>query len=327
MRTSRTGRLPAILLAATVLTSKGALADDDLAAFRDRFRAGLARLEAGQTAEAIVTWEAVYAELGPTRGYRLAYNLGIAYDRYGDASRAAERFLAFLSEVQARRERGENLDAALLKQADDATVRMAEISRSKGRIDIRSAERIPVQIDDGEARVSPFTAFVPPGRHTLTFEPGSPRARRVEVRVQEGESYEVTAPQLAPEPAPPPTRPTPEPSFPAPPPARPTNIERPFPWPVLAGAGGLTAVTTLIPVFTYSHAGDLRAQYDATRDPSRQDQLATDYDSARGTAYATLAIPITLAAATLGLSLWYVLGSKTPAPNGALGPGVLEGRF
>jgi len=328
MGDSRKNVVAAALLVCATLASKHATAEDDLSAFRDRFRAGLARLEAGQTAEAIVTWEAVYAELGPTRGYRLAYNLGIAYDRYGDASRAAERFLAFLSEVATRRERGENLDPSLLKQADEATERMAEISRSKGRVSVRSAQRLPVQIDGGDARVSPFTAFLPPGAHVITFEPGSPRARRVEVAVREGQAYEVDAPDeplVAPALVAPPTAVKMPPVPPQP--QGPERMERPFPWPVLAGAAGLTAASVLIPVLTYGNAGDLRAQYDASKDPAQQDRLAQDYESARSTAYATVAIPITLAAATVGLSLWYVLGAKSSTLSGAYGSPALRGQF
>ena len=327
---SRKHVVAAALLVYATLASKHATAEDDLSAFRDRFRAGLARLEAGQTAEAIVTWEAVYAELGPTRGYRLAYNLGIAYDRYGDASRAAERFLAFLSEIATRRERGENLDASLLKQADDATERMAEISRSKGRVSVRSPLRLPVQIDGGDARVSPFTAFLPPGAHVITFEPGSARARRVEIAVREGQAYEVDAPDepaVAPAPMAPPAVAQMPPRPPQPQPEGPQRMERPFPWPVLAGAAGLTAASVLIPVLTYGNAGDLRTQYDASKDPAQQDRLAQDYESARSTAYATVAIPITLAAATVGLSLWYVLGAKSTTLSGAYGSPAMRGQF
>lgn len=327
MPRTRSHAAAAALLVCATLVCKHAAADDDLSAFRDRFRAGLARLEAGQTAEAIVTWEAVYAELGPTRGYRLAYNLGIAYDRFGDASRAAERFLAFLSEVAARRERGETLDASLQKQADDATERMAEISRSKGRVSVRSPLRLPVQIDGGDARVSPFTAFLPPGAHVITFEPGSPRARRVEIAVREGQAYEVDAPSepaVAPAPVAPVTvaRMPPQPG-----PQGPERMERPFPWPVLAGAAGLTAASVLIPVLTYGNAGDLRAQYDASKDPAQQDRLAQDYEGARSTAYATVAIPVTLAAATVGLTLWYVFGAKSTTLSSAYGSPAMRGQF
>ena len=65
--------------------------------YRERFKQGMDRYKAGAPAEAIGYWEPIYRELGEQKGYRLAYNLGVAYAELGDATRAAERLESFLS--------------------------------------------------------------------------------------------------------------------------------------------------------------------------------------------------------------------------------------
>src|SRR5262249_54177668 len=83
--------------------------DPTLDAQRVRFRAGMDKYRAGAFAEAIVIWEAIYRELGKEKGYRLAYNIARAYDHFGDTTRAAESYEAYLNETKARHEAGETL--------------------------------------------------------------------------------------------------------------------------------------------------------------------------------------------------------------------------
>ena len=61
--------------------------------YRERFKQGLDRYNEGAFTEAVGYWEPIYRELGEHEGYRLAYNLGVAYMpvELGDATRAADR--------------------------------------------------------------------------------------------------------------------------------------------------------------------------------------------------------------------------------------------
>src|SRR5215472_11406389 len=94
--------------------------DDPLAAYREQFKLGMDRYKTGALAEAIGYWEPIYRDLGEQTGYRLAFNLGIAYAELGDATRAAEHLQAFLSEVDARRGRGEPLAEIVEREATEA---------------------------------------------------------------------------------------------------------------------------------------------------------------------------------------------------------------
>ena len=117
--------------------------DDPLASYRGQFQRGMERYKEGALSEAIGYWEPVYRELGERNGYRLAYNLGIAYQELGDATHAAERFQSFLGEVDARRERGDSRARGrrhclarrwqAVRQLDDATPQSGAELRSLAR--------------------------------------------------------------------------------------------------------------------------------------------------------------------------------------------------
>jgi len=103
-RTATTGTLLAFAAVAGLLVGPTrARADDDaLAPYRERFRTGMESYKSGAVADAIRIWRAIYEEIGPSRGYRLSYNLGRAYDVNGEATRAAERYESFLEEARDR---------------------------------------------------------------------------------------------------------------------------------------------------------------------------------------------------------------------------------
>src|SRR5580700_3588859 len=125
-------RLSELALLASLLTPAGAAhaePADSMTANRERFRHGMERYRERAFDEAIADWEPIYTELGPERGYRLAYDLGVAYAESGDAVRAVERLQAFVAEVDARRDRGEALEAIVLKEDTDALGRLATLTR------------------------------------------------------------------------------------------------------------------------------------------------------------------------------------------------------
>jgi hypothetical protein len=101
---------------------------DPMAAFRERFHHGMDRYEARDFADAIADWEPIFAELGPQKGYRLAYDLGVAYHESGDAAHALERLQAFITEAAARRTRGDTLEPIVVKEEADAQARLAVLA-------------------------------------------------------------------------------------------------------------------------------------------------------------------------------------------------------
>lgn len=311
-------------LIAILATSTGARAEDDaLTDYRERFKTGFVHYKAGEVAEAIRYWEPIYRELGASKGYRLAFNLARAYETYGDFTRAAEFYESFLAEVDVRRRVGETLDPLVEKEDVDARARLVELVATKGRIRVNAGVKpVSARIDAGESRLSGFVAFVPPGVHTVVLGVGSDDAEKSELTVNAGEIVEVT-------PRPPPEVAAPVVAVvPLQPPIRmEKRIEHPFSPEVLYVAGGITLASILVPVITHASAVSYQQSHSLSSDPGSEMQNASirsDYTSASTAYYATLAVPITLAALTAGLTTWYFLGTKqreipvlVPSPHGA----------
>ncbi len=299
--------------------------DDSLAAYRERFRAGMDRYKGGAFADAIQYWEPIYREIGPGKGYRLAFDLARAYESVGESTRAAERYESFLAELEWRRSEGEKVDASVEREEKEARSRLENLKASKGRIKVNPGGRpVVAQIDMGEGRLGTFVAYVAPGNHVVTFSLGAAGAEKHDVVAKTGALVEI-APNPETQPVVPVT--TPEPSHPPPPKPEPRyETVHPFPIGVVYIAAGATVASVLVPIFTYAHAWSLATDY---RNSPRSASL-THYEAARSTAYATLAIPIGLGAITGGLLLWYLQGTKqrevgvttagiAPVPGGLTG--------
>ena len=271
--------------------------DPELEASRVRFRKGMDAYVAGDFAGAIVTWQGIYAELGKERGYRLAFNLARAYDAYGDVSRASELFSVYLEEVARRRARlgrGETLPPLVEKQAVDAEERVAELVRTRGRLRVPVGKApVEVRIDGGTPRLAGFSSLLAPGRHVLVFGTGDAEVRR-EIVLVEGEELVVSPP-------------TPLLTVPA----IETSTVRPFSRAWLFVGAGATALSVVVPAVQYARAISLAGDHDTSTDALERERLASEYSGAKAGAYATLAIPIVLGAATLGLGAVYVFGSRT----------------
>jgi len=295
-------RFSALLL--VLCATPAALAQEagGLDPLRDRFNAGMARYKDGAYGDAILIWEGIYRQLGPERGYRLAFNLGRAYDHLGDPTRAAEHYESFVREAARRRDAGEALEPVIEQWESTAKESLAALARSRGRIRIATERGAVIALDDGTPFLVPrgYVAYVAPGEHAVTFDPGTTEAERRVLRVAAGELLEVSPPPPKPPPAVSVVRAEDKPS-------------PPFSRNVLFVAAGVTVVSTLVPILLYDRANDVRERYDAT-DPirARDDKvrLGADYESARSSAYGSLAIPIALGALTLGLTAYWLLGTK-----------------
>ncbi len=337
MSIRRRSEIAALLACALSVLAPSARADGDpLSQWRERFKAGMERYTAGALGDAIAAWEPVYREMGPKTGYRLAYNLGIAYQEQGDATRAAERFEAFLSEVDTRRAASETLEAVVLHEEDEGRKRLADLVATKGRFKVAATDPpVAVQIDAGEPRLAGFIAYVAPGAHTVTFGVGSADAKSEQHDIKAGDLVELAPP---PPPAPRPPPPDAPPPRAAPPATRVEHtVDRPFSPIVIYVGGALTAASIVLPILTFQHAADLRHQYTAANDASdvaQKSAIASEYGNAQTIGDASLWVPITLGVATVALATWYFAGKQerdivvpivTPTTNGAIA-GV-GGRF
>jgi hypothetical protein len=323
-RSDRRPACAALLTLAIVIASGSARADEPAPApapaaepnpldtLRERFREGMEKYKAGAFADAVVIWEAIYRELGTDKGYRLAFDLARAYDELGDLIKAADHYESYLERVAQRRTASETLEANVERQEEVARDRLEKIAALKARIRVKAGTRQPaiVQIDNAPARVAGFTLYVEPGAHVVTFGTGpSADVRRLTVArgaVVDVEPREETV--LAP---------LPEPRFEM-------RVERPFSPVVLWVGAGVAVVSLVLPAIAYANALSIKSEHDdpATSETDRN-RLASDYDSARTNAYASVAVPAVLTAAVGGLALWYVLGTKetrTPiTPSASVG--------
>ena len=327
MSTRTLSEIAVVLL--VLASARPALADDDLAPMRERFRVGLEHYEAGEIADAIVVWDEIYRELGIEKGYRLAWNLARAYDTrggLGDAKRAAEHYEVFLGQLRAMRARGEAIDEGVARQEAEATARLEALAKEKlGRIRIAAAETpMLVRVDDGEPRVAGFVLYATPDRaYRIRFGPrdGGPV---VVVRAAPGEIVEVQvppeafAPALASAPAPAPA-PAPMSTSTSTSVARPTvvpRVERPFSPVVLYASGGLAIAATALTGALYWNALSIKGSYDdASRPIAERETLGVEYESARRVAHLSWIGPAVTGLAFAVLAVTYVRASG--ATNGA----------
>ena len=271
-----------------------AAAPDPLDALRGRFREGMEKYRARAFGDAIVIWESIYRELGPEKGYRVAFDLGRAYDEVGELIKGAEHYQTYLDRVSARRAAGESLEPNVQLQETIARERLERIIHIYGAIHVAPAQRtVIVHVDNAPPRVAGFTVYVEPGPHTVTFGTGAGREAR-SLTVRRGELLEVE---------PPADTPAPEPRFE-------TRTEHPFSPLVIWIGAGVAAASVVIPIVAHVNALAVKDDYDSAPNRADRVRLSSDYDSAKSNAYAAIAVPAALGVAVGGLALWYVLGKK-----------------
>jgi hypothetical protein len=306
--------------------------DDPFADYRERFKQGMDRYQAGAFTEAVGYWEPIYGELGEQRGYRLAYNLGVAYQELGDATRGAERLQSFLAEAEAKRGRSEPQPAIVQKEENDARARLAALTAAKGRIHVDpGTPPRAIQVDAMAPRVEPFVAWVNPGQHSVTFAPGTPGAETKTLEVHAGELLEASpSPALAPPPAPAPAPPAGSPQTSAPAVASPGEngsmhheTVHPFPPALLYISGGLTLIAGVASIPLEASAWSQR-NHDLNESPVPAGDSASFY-TARSWAYGMIGTTAGLALVTAGLATWYFAG--TSEREIFVAPGGVAGRF
>jgi hypothetical protein len=262
-----------------------------VAEYRDRFKQGLDRYDANDVAGALSFWEPLYRDLGPTHGYRVGYNLARAYEVFGDATRAAERYQSFLDEVKQRRRDSKPVDALVEIDEQKATERLDELRRTRGRIHVTpTTPPQSVRIDQSEARLAGFVAYVAPGGHDVVFQPGSPSERAEHVDVQAGQIVDVPAVQP-----------------PLLPPLFRDATKHPFsPTWIWVGAGATVLIGGGITATAYANAVVLHDR--SVMSPTTKE--VSDYNGARTLAYVSWAAPAALLVITTIIVVWYTLGTK-----------------
>lgn len=313
---TRSDRVRACILVATAIAcaspaiaygqeAPSSTAPDPLGPLRERFKEGMDRYRAGAFADAAVIWEAIYRELGPDTGYRLAFNLGRAYDQIGDLIKASEFYETYLATVKTKRDAGITLEANVEKQEVEAKERLDAIAAVKGRIRVKAAaDPVVARIDNAAPRVAGFIVYVEPGSHVVRFARAGEKDDVRELVVKAGEVAEVEP--RAPEPKAAVVMPPPGPRFE-------TTTVHPIPSSVLWVSGAVTLASILIPVITYSSASALSDEFDVAKADgnfAEQIRIQGDYNSARSNAYASLAVPGILGATTVGLVIWYFAGAR-----------------
>lgn len=299
---------------------------DDLDSLRERFKVGMAQYNRGAFTDAIATWEAIYAELGPEKGYRLAFNIASAYDQLAathagsaaaeiESDKAGRLFQAYVNETTRRREAGETLEPLIEKQEEEAKQHL-------GRIRIEGEPSVIVRLDEESTnRHAASVVWVVRGTHTITFHPGQPEQQKQLATVEVGKELVVRFVPAARAQPPvidaPPSPPTQDRFV--------TREERPFDKTWLFVGAGATLASTVIPLIFYANAWSIEDEYRQEQSATpRSRDLADEYTSARRIAYATLAIPAILGAATAGLTAYWLLGTReTKVPltvTGAISP-------
>lgn len=265
------------------------------------FKRGFERYESGDTIGAIQIWEQLLGTMGERRGYKILYNLGLAYQAAGDATRAVERFESFIQHLASQTE---PVTGPLEERRQDAAARTDAIKKSHGEVIVPAPARggpVMVTIGTSAPRLADFTAYLAPGRHRIELGSGTPDARTITIDVEAGGSTTLDT-TLAAEPEPPPPTP-PDTTPPAPPAPTPPDDAPEFPtaW-VLIGAG-LTAASVAFPVAMYFRASDAREHAEELPlGHSEYGDRKQAFGSARNDARLAWILPGALGAITVGIA-------------------------
>jgi hypothetical protein len=311
----RRGRRAAAALAVSV-TLVGALigapsvaqqpAPPESTAVDASFKRGLELFDAQDYLGAAAVWEPLSSPAGGGR-WKVLYNLGLAYQAAGDATRAVERFQAFAAAVEREATRPPDLE----ERRQDALDRVRALEAATGAVQIKAPLTGPapaIRVDGGPARPAGFTARLSPGAHVIEIGEGA-SARRVELRVVAGGSIEVDT-------SAPPPRPIVAPTAGAAPSTTPPPTDAPsFPtlW-VLLGVAA-TGASLALPLTLRGDADDARtAAEELGPGHTGYGAAVQEYESARSTYYAGWALPAALGAITAGIAVYGVVHVATGGP-------------
>jgi tetratricopeptide (TPR) repeat protein len=276
------------------------------------FEQGLAAYEAGNFVAATQSWERLLATVGDERAYKVGYNLGLAYEKLGDATRAVERLQVFADRAASE----PNREAALEERRQDALERIRAIKATHGALAVAPAppgQVVLVRVGSAEPRPAGFTVYLAPGPHEIELNAGTTRASKRRVELVAGKVTEIALD-------------TPKPSTPSAPPP-PPRATRSFPTAWLVGGAIATAASFALPI---GFAFDTKSKRDSagaisTSDP-RYPVAVGDFEDARTRYEVSYILPAALAVAT---AVVVVVIMKLPSDSSdrAKGPRWLRGTF
>jgi hypothetical protein len=265
------------------------------------FRSGLEQYAHGNFVAAITTWESLLRTMGEDRGYKVLYNLGLAYQAIGDVTRAVERYVAFTTQVERKRPVAPELE----DRASDAQKRIDQIRSTYGSVNVLAPKRgglVLTRVGTAEPRAAGYVVYLAPGSHVIEIAIGTDRLQKKSIEVEAGKTIEVdTSPPE--EPAPPPVTqqpiPRPEES------ATPRNAN----W--LWYGGFATFGAFSVPLLL--HFVTLRQKTDAEElGPGHPDYgpAKSDYETSRTLTFVAYALPAVVAAVSIGG--YYFSGDSKP---------------
>jgi tetratricopeptide (TPR) repeat protein len=307
----------AALVAALMIASSAPAAAQPPASSADELvQRGAQLYEAGKPQQAAAEWEKAIAQLGDA-GWKIHYNLGLAYEAAGDATRAIENYDAFLRRVASE---AAALPAELEERRSDAAARVRALKAAHGAFVFPPQPgEVSARIDDAPARRVGFTAYVMPGSHRIDIvgPKGAVRSRQLEIAG--GASLRIDTTDPTPRAPVSPPRPVP------PPPEPKTAADEPeFPLAVVLVGAGLTIASFAIPIGLWFVARDERNEATALgAGHTGYAEARDEFDSARTRYLATYAVPAGLGAITLGIAIWGFIhvSQGTTQPSAMLGVG------
>jgi tetratricopeptide (TPR) repeat protein len=300
----------AVLLACAVWLGAppaGAQADDrprpaELDPMQEAFRL----YEAGKYLEAAAIWEQALAVAGEEVGWKLHYNLGLAYEGAKDVTRAVEHYEAFIRRVAAETAA---LPPELEQRREDAAARARAIQAVHVAVVLpRSTEGVTVRVDGGDPRPTGATVYLAPGKHVVEVVGPKGVVRQRAIETSAGDRITVDTADPTPPPAP----------LPAVPKIIVQEVEEPPSYPialVLVGVG-VTGLGFILPGVLFDEASargaaaeDLGAGHTGYAD------ALDEYESARTAYQISYVLPAALGVATLGVAIWGAVDVATWEPS------------
>jgi tetratricopeptide (TPR) repeat protein len=309
--------LVVVVTAAIAFAAPHAHADGAAAPEHDAtFRSGLEQYAEKNYAAAIATWESLLTTIGEERGYKVLYNLGLAYQSVGDPTRAIDRYRAFVRRVSQRT----GATADLTDRAADADARATELERTHGALYLdppKHGGTVLTRIGNAEPRAAGYVVWLAPGRHSIELSLGPHQSWMVAVDIEAGRETHVDtsppAPPLVIEPSPP--RPA-------------TGMRRadpPFSTTHVYIGAAATLASFALPATLFFMADNKRD--DATAlgpGHSKYTDARSSYDAWRTAYYVSYAVPVTLALTTAVL---WLLRSNSKTVDVAGSSLFVTGRF
>lgn len=302
-----------LVLGALAIAPSVARADDD--PDRRAFAAGLACFDDKRYPCAIDAWEGLVERVGTARAWKVLYNLGIAHDEMGDATRALDRWEAFLEAAPAS-------EAA--EQRADAQRRIAALRARFGEVVVPPLAAATARVGAGRDRAAGFRVLVAPGHHQVVLMPPGRPATTVELDVAAGDRKVLTWPPAAE------SSPSPPPPPPPPPPAPARGEPSVLPTALAITFGAATAASLALPIGLGVAAGATKDDAAEAKTREQYERAAGDFEDEKTIYTVSYAVPAVLGAATIGFVIWAIsqAGDEGEAAGSAIiGPRSFGARF